>query len=199
MAADEIYNERELVQLLIQGNEFAFSRLFQLYHQRIGAFVKHIVGTEPVAEELVQDIFMKLWTYRHKIAGVENFSAYLFSMARNHMFSHLKKTGKELAKHHQWKINSQYQQNNLQHSSEEDSYYKSLIEYAVDQLPAQQKRVYLLSRDEGLPHADIAGRLGISLETVKKHITLALRNIRQKVVENKDRVTLAILLIFFLS
>ncbi|MBX3252555.1 MAG: RNA polymerase sigma-70 factor [Chitinophagaceae bacterium] len=198
MTAYETYNEKELVQLLIQGNEFAFSRLFQLYHQRIGAFVKQVAGTGPVAEELVQDIFMKLWRHREKIAEVENFSAYLFTIARNHMFSYLKKTGKELAKHNQWKTNNLYRQYNLQHSSEEDNYYKSLIEYAVRQLPAQQQKIYLLSRDEGLPHADIAGRLGISLETVKKHMVLALRNIRQKVAENKDRVALEFLFIFLL-
>lgn len=194
MTANKPYNEKELVEKLAQGDEMAFREIFYTHHQRIGAFVLHITGAGPAVEELVQDIFMKLWLHRQKLHNVEQFTAYLYAIARNHMYTYLKKQGRELARKHQWEAEAPVQLTTWQHST--DDYYKNLLDYAIGQLPAQQQKVYLLSRDEGLPHDGIAKKLGVSLETVKKHMVLALRSIRQKIAENKDKVISRILFFF---
>lgn len=198
MVTRYLHNEKELLRLLVKGNESAFAALFQLHHQRIGSFVKHVVGDNPSVEELVQDIFMKLWVNRERLNEVENLSAYLYAIARNHMFTYLKKTGKELASRNEWAANSLSWQDTYQNPVEEENLYKDLLNNAVGQLSSQQRRVYLLSRDEGLTHAEIAEQLSISLETVKKHMVLALRNIRQQMIENKNKIMLRILLSYFL-
>lgn len=178
------YTEDELIALLMDGNEAAFEQLFRLHHHRIAAFVYKITGAGPVAEELVQDIFFKLWTNREKLGTVQNFKAYLHTIARNHIYSFLRKQGNDLRKKSQWEM--EYTHEPLPAENLHD--FKMLLEEAIDQLPEQQQKAYLLSRDEGLPNIGIAKEMGISLETVKKHIVLALRNIRKQVLQNKDRV-----------
>ncbi len=178
------HTEEEWVNLLSEGSELAFEKLFHIHHQRIGAFVSRITGPGPITEELVQDIFFKLWTNRAKLASVNNFRAYLHTIARNHMYSFLRKQGRDLKKKSQWEAH----QYNQPAPTEEVYDFKHLLEEAINQLPAQQQKAYLLSRDEGLPNTGIAKEMGISIETVKKHIVLALSSIRKQVLRNKEKV-----------
>ncbi len=183
MNINKRYTEQELIVLLADGNEGAFEQLFRLHHHRISAFVSYMVEQEPVAEDLIQEIFLKLWSNRRKLPAVSNFSAYLYTMARNHIYSYLKKQGRELREKEQLGSYSFVVQ-----ETEEEFNYRKLIEEAINLLPAQQRKAYLLSRDAGLSNLNIAKEMGISLETVKKHIVLALRNIRNHLMISKDRV-----------
>ena len=182
-----MYEEKKLVQSLSQGDEQAFCQLFHLYNQPIGNFVKKFTGSDPSLEELTMDIFLKVWMHREKMADVESFSSYLFTIARNHIYSYLKKRSRELAHRNQWESHNMHLQYNRQNSTatEDEDHYKKMIEHAVSLLSAQQKKVYQLSRHEELSQAGIAARLDISLETVKKHMVLALRNIRQYLLKKK--------------
>lgn len=189
------HNEKDLVERLVQGDEKAFRAIFYAHHQRIGAFVMEAVNSVPVAEELVHDIFLKLWINREKLVHVEQFRAYLYAIARNHVYSYLKKQARELQKKQQWLATDPVPELTWQQPA--NDYFKNLLEYAINDLPAQQQKVYLLSRDEGLSHDGIAQKLGVSLETVKKHMVLALKRIRHNVSEHKNKV-ISSLIIFFI-
>lgn len=188
------YNEKDLVEKLVQGDEKAFRAIFYAHYQRIGAFVMEVVDSVPIAEELVHDIFLKLWLNRQKLTHVEQFKAYLYAIARNHVYSYLKKQARELQKKQQWLATEPIPQFTWQQPA--DDYFKNLLEYAINDLPAQQQKVYLLSRDEGLSHDGIAKKLDLSLETVKKHMVLALKRIRQNISEHKNKVISSINIFF---
>ena len=178
MPAAALHNERELLQSIAQGDEKAFRQLFNYYWQHIYsvafAFTKSIV----LSEEIVQDVFLKVWLKRELLTPVKNFKGYLFTVARNHIYNELRKKSSEqsFAEH--------LEEYFIEMSSlpEQQLFLKetqSLIDEAVAQLPTQQRTVYELSRKDGLDQAQIADKLGISKLTVKSHMNKALNMIRQ--------------------
>ncbi|WP_159454285.1 RNA polymerase sigma-70 factor [Chitinophaga ginsengisegetis] len=172
----QINSEPDLLFRVSQGDEAAFAHLFHTYQNRLGAFVMQLTGSKPMAEEIVQEIFIRIWEKRDKLSQVEHFHPYLYAVARNYCLSFLKKLGRELARKQAWEISVV-----ATHDQEDDTVikdYRRIIDQAISELPAQRQKVYLLSRDEGLRQAEIAERMAISLETVKKHMVLALRSIR---------------------
>jgi RNA polymerase sigma-70 factor (family 1) len=172
----QLNSEPDLLFRVSQGDEAAFAQLFYSYQNRLGAFVMQLTGSRPLAEEIVQEIFIRIWEKREKLSQVEHFHPYLYAIARNYSLSFLKKLGRELARKQAWELSVAAAQ-----EQEEDTAiknYRLIIDQAISELPAQRQKVYLLSRDEGLRQAEIAERMAISLETVKKHMVLALRSIR---------------------
>jgi RNA polymerase sigma-70 factor (ECF subfamily) len=181
-------NEHDLLLRTSRGDEAAFAELFHTYYNRLGAFVIQLTGSLPLAEEIVQEVFIRVWEKRDKLDHVEHFHSYLYTIAKNYTFSFLKKMGRELAQKKEW------ERRVLTEEEEQVNAYRQIIEQAVSALPEQRQRVYLLSRDEGLRQAEIAERLAISLETVKKHMVLALRSIRTYAMAHPEIHMLIILL-----
>ncbi|HEV2480923.1 MAG TPA: RNA polymerase sigma-70 factor [Puia sp.] len=172
--------EGALLCRIAEGNEAAFSELFYAYHQRLGAYVYRLTESRPATQEIVQDVFVKIWVKRATLANVEHFDAYLFTAARNHVFNYIRNMARERSRQAALVAGSQAETAGSQavemETPEED--YHLLLDEAVAQLPPQQQRVYRLHKQEGLSHAEIAERMQLSVETVKKHMSLALRAIR---------------------
>lgn len=134
---------------------------------------------------------MKIWNNRATLATVDSFKAYLFVMARNQAFNSLKQIAREENRKREWANTVLY---NASHESAETKFSdaEELVEQAVERLPNQQKTVYTLSRRNGMKHREIATELNISIETVKKHMVLALRFIK-----NHLRAHIDLLIILF--
>lgn len=169
-----LYEERELLCRVAKGEEAAFGILFHAYHQRLGAYIYRLTESFPATEEIVQDVFVKIWLKRATLSAVDHFDAYLFTAARNHAFNYLRKLARERA--HQASL--PVEEIPVETPVEEPDERVVLLEQAISHLPRQQKNVYLLHRRQGLSHAEIAVHLHLSVETVKKHMSLALRSIR---------------------
>ena len=167
--------ERELLRRVADSDETAFSQLFHAYHQRLGAYVYRLTESQTAAQEIVQDVFVKIWMKRSMLIDIQDFSAYLFKAARNHVFNYLRKIARERTQ--QALLEASLPAAPVEAGVVEVDYHQRLDE-AIDHLPQQQQRVYRLHRQEGLSHAEIATRLQLSVETVKKHMSLALRGIR---------------------
>ncbi|GAA4311117.1 RNA polymerase sigma factor [Compostibacter hankyongensis] len=171
-------NEKELLMQVTGGDEAAFTQLFHAYHQKLGAYVFRLTGSVDAAEEIVQETFVKVWAKRRLLANVDNFGAYLYMTSRNHALNCLRQQAKERARSYYYVLN--YSEIYDEHSSEDpvfgvDRYV--LIDQAVAELPPQQQKVYLLSRRAGLKQGEIASRMSLSRETVKKYLKLAVRSI----------------------
>jgi RNA polymerase sigma-70 factor (family 1) len=168
-----IFNEHSILKRIAEGDEIAFRRLFYTYHHKLGSFIYRITGCRNASQEITQDVFVKIWINRASLPEIENFKAYLFIAARNHAINCLKQMARErnrkLALADNQLITWQSEENNFQTDM------RNLIAEAVEKLPSQQKKVYVLSRSEGMKQQEIAQQLNISLETVKKHMVLALR------------------------
>jgi RNA polymerase sigma-70 factor (family 1) len=194
LIASTPYNESELLLQIANGNEKAFRRVFDHYWKHIWSIAFDLTKSPVVAEEIVQDVFMKIWLKRDQLPSVSKFDAYLFIVARNHIYNTLRKKTAEqpFVKH--------LEQHFLETSAlpEQELLLKEtslLINKAVEQLPGQQRSVFELSRQEGLDHTTIAEKLNISKLTVKSHLNKALHFIRRYLQTHSDALLLLACLI----
>lgn len=187
---NQLSNEKELLLRIAEGDEGAFTILFNHYYNRIGAFVMALTGNRQYAQEIVQDVFIKIWLKRTSLPAIEQFNAYLYTVSRNAAISFLRSVGREIAHKKNWE---QTVPVSADEQSHDDSYYRDLLQQAISHLPDQQRKVYLLSREEGLKQAEIAEKLSLSLETVKKHMVLALRFIREYLARYVEAIIVLIL------
>jgi RNA polymerase sigma-70 factor (ECF subfamily) len=166
------------------GSEEAFEQLFSLYHHQLGAYIYHLTDSMELAEEVVQDVFLKIWMSRETLAEVRSFKAYLFVISKNYALNCLRKVVKERMHYTQWNDNVVNSIVLLEEDNQDD--YYSLLDEAINNLPAQQKKVYLLSRHERLKYSEIAENLDLSKETVKKYLQTATTSITNYIHTNID-------------
>lgn len=177
-------NEDKLLLLLIaQGDENAFRQLFDQYRDLIFSFSYHLTQSEIIAKDMVQDIFVKIWTNRQTLDQIESIRAWMLRLTRNHVLNGLKRKAHEeaLLRNIHAGLKDQH------HFTEDAVQYRELeklLQQAIAQLPPQQQRCYLLSRDAGMKHDEIARIMGISAGTVKKHIMVAIQSIRKSLTRS---------------
>lgn len=185
-----LHNERSVLLRVAAGDEQAFRLLFGAYHQPLAVHVHRLTESAELTEEIVQDVFLKIWMSREALAEVERFSAYLFVISKNHALNALRKVARERIRQRNWAL-----ENGPEEGAEDrQGYYFGLIDEAIRQLPPQQQKVYLLSRHEHLKHREIAERMGLSPETVKKYMQLAIASISEYVRDNVDILLLLVAL-----
>ena len=178
-----INREKILLQQVAAGDENAFAELFKIYYNQLGVFIIRITESESLTQEIVQDVFLKIWINRTSLSDINCFKAYLMVVAKNYTFNSLKQIARQKSREKEW-VNSvlRLASNNTDETDMEDT--GNLIDAAIALLPPQQLRVYTLSRTEGMRHEEIARELNISLETVKKHMVLALRFLKNHLRTN---------------
>ncbi len=181
---------QEWLELIAEGNENAFRQLFDAYRPRIYTFLLRVTGSADVAEDAVQDIFLKLWKDRTKLVQIENFNAYLHRMAQNHAYSRFRSLAKEALILAELKDNT-FSPQHPEHALVFKEVREQILDL-VNQLSPQQRSVFLLSREAGLRHEEIARKMGITVLTVKKHMSVALRTLRKEIA---NRYSLLILLL----
>lgn len=172
-----LHDDAALVVQMAQGDETAFRQLFDRYWDNIYGVALTFTKSPDIAEEIVQDVFLKIWLKRDQLPAVEKFDAYLFIVARNHILNKLRKKIKEeplldLA------LDEIQESANTPENIVVTKEYERLVRQAVEQLPPQQRLIYNLSRQQGLSQEEIAASLHISRNTVKSHMNKALQVIR---------------------
>jgi len=177
-----------------EGNEQAFRAIFDAYRQRIYSFALHLTENTATADEIVQETFLRVWLHRQKLPAVLHFNAWLYSIARNQVFDAMKAAAKEKAL--AASMPGQGAFNNIDETMA-DKEYEQLLQEAVGQLSDRQQLIYHLSRDTGIQHAEIAGRLNISRNTVKTHLVHALRSIRKYLQYHSDGALILVVVVQF--
>ena len=172
-------NSNFLLLQVSEGNENAFEKLFKTYENQLNDYIMSITRSEPLTQEIVQDVFLKIWLNRSFLPEIDSFKSYLFIVARNHTFDCLKQISREKKRKKEWinNMSMDYSLNDFYETSTDKSYEK--IYQAVKLLPPQQQKIYILRR-EGMKQLEIAKKLHISKGTVKKHILLATRCLKSK-------------------
>jgi RNA polymerase sigma-70 factor (ECF subfamily) len=172
------------------GDEGAFRTLFDGHRDKLYAYMLRLSKERVVAEDIVQEVFLKIWMGREQLKTVRNFDAYLFTIARNHAFNLSKQITyrRELLV----RISSDQPQSDLSTENEVDyKYLRSLLAQELSKLPPQQRKIFALSRFEGLSNEDIALQQSISVGTVKKHLSLATQTLKAAL---KDKMEMVIIL-----
>ncbi|MEO8415935.1 MAG: sigma-70 family RNA polymerase sigma factor [Ginsengibacter sp.] len=174
---DPGYNENELIELIAKGDEFAFSTLVTNYKNRIYSIAFKLTKSTVIAEEIVQDVFLKIWLKRDTLPGIQNFGGYIFIITRNDVYKVLK----EIAQNYRVTLlTDEHQLLTKLDTSDfvEEKEYNLLLQKAVERLPNQQKQVYKLMKNEGFKRNEVASQLDLQPETVKFHLAQAMKNIR---------------------
>ncbi len=168
--------EKEKVEALRRGNHKVFECVFLAYFQRVRLFIGGIIKSDADAEELAQDVFIKLWTNREALNIEKPLGAYLYTIARNAAFNFLKHKSVEQT------YMDNFQFSNDVATPEEVLFAREislLVELAVSEMPVQRRRIYILSREKGMSNSDIAEKLGVSKKTVENQLSLALQELRK--------------------
>lgn len=164
--------EKSLLILLKNGDYVAFTALYELYSSRILGRLIRLLKSEQIAEEILQELFMRIWERRTSIDPNLQFKSFLFSIAQNLVYDHFRKIS----------LNEKYRSNFiLSHSEgyahvEEELLFKQTQQHimnAIAKLPPQCQRVFVLFKLEGKSYQEICDTLQISKSTVNNHITKA--------------------------
>ncbi len=189
MLTHDLKNEKELLILAAQADEGAFTMLFHLYKNKLYAYLFRLTESDTLSEDIVQDVFMKLWNDRQTLSSIDNFGSYLFRMSKNHAINYFKRMAQETLI-----MAEMYGRNSYVHNETQDIIalkdVEKLLNAILEKLPAQQKIVYHLSREEGRTHDEIANLLKISPNTVKNHIVQAMSTIRTQLRMHADTMLL---------
>ena len=175
-----VYDEQRLLQQLAKGDEQAFTQLFYAYKDKLFSFVYNLTVSQSKAEDILQDVFLKIWQRKEQMAAVENLNAYLFRMCKNTAIDHLRRLSEQTLS-----LSALLMADTptpASGSPEELLFRKEMrqrLKTAVDQLPQQQKTVFLLIKEKGMKHEEVAHTLNLSLSTIQNHLFRAIQNIRQ--------------------
>ena len=163
-----------------QGDETAFAELYSRYWKAVYTQALHYMKSPQAAQDIVQDVFLKIWANRENLGHIREFRPYFFVTARNIIISNLRNTV-----FHQYLTDDDQQEESILLPERMLSFKESvdILHRAIETLPPQQQKAYRLSRNEGLSYEEIAREMGISRLTVRTHITKALSFIRNYLAE----------------
>jgi RNA polymerase sigma-70 factor (family 1) len=192
-ALTSVYTQKNVLENLFgrvvaTGDYHAFRELFTHHYRSLCNYAMRVVVTREIAEEVVSDVFVKLWKNREQIEVHTSFQAYIYRAVRNQALDYLK-----LRIHRQNERESldsvQWNMTHADHFSPADElsfneFYEH-VEGCIQALPRQCQLIFRLSREEGLRYRDIAERLAISVKTVETQMSRALKVLRERVPEHR--------------
>ncbi|SMD15214.1 RNA polymerase sigma-70 factor, ECF subfamily [Pedobacter nyackensis] len=195
--ADE---NNSLLEQLVIGNEDAFNQIYYQTNKNIYNAVMAYVKNKHIAMELVQQVYIKLWNNREKLKNVRSLKDYLFIVAKNLTLDHFKKVTLETTFFGELSLRENEPVSTIDEKIEQIEYDKLLMN-AVGQLPPQQREAWLLINEQELSYAEIAIKMNISKLTVKRHLELSRKSVRDYLKSHIYTVItlpfLSILIIFF--
>lgn len=166
-----------LLNRLARGDQEAFRILYDRHRDKLFFYILKITRSQQVAEDVLQEVFVKIWLDRERMEGINNLTAWLFRMVKNRTINALRRQAHE----NQILTEIGAQQYEVVDQTTEAINFnetQKVLQVAIQQLPPQQQLVYRLQREQGLKNDEIAHQLNISPLTVKKHISQAARSIR---------------------
>ncbi len=187
--------EKDIIIAFKGGDKAAFEKIFKQYHKRLYLFCFSLIKNKAEAENLTQDVFLKLWLKRETIDCDKSFSGFLFTMTRNLALNYIRS-----AIQRQILIGKLLKNDlTLYNPIEEELFFnetKHKLDVLIGQLPPKRKKIFLLSRARGFSHLEIAQQMGISLHTVESQISKALKFIRDELKKTLHLFLLLFLLYF---
>ncbi|MFN8570586.1 MAG: RNA polymerase sigma-70 factor [Gemmatimonadaceae bacterium] len=171
-------SDAALVQRIREGDERALEIVFRAHYAGLAAFVQRYVQAPDVAEELVQDIFLKLWSRRQQLTDIESLRTYLFRAVRNQALNWLRRRKLERRWEEEHSDEAEPVTTIAADDDASEQEITQAVRYAVDRLPPRCREIFLLSRDGGLTYNEIAKALDISVKTVETQMGRALKALR---------------------
>jgi len=186
-------NEAQLVKNLSRGNLLAFNALFEAYSGRLYRFAFGYLKSVEECEELVQEVFTRIWENRKSIKSEYSFKSYLFTIAFNIIKKHFRREA-TIAEYFNRRVSEDFDLETTKKIN-----YDSLFQYIselADQLPGRRKEIFKKSRFDGYSIKEIAKELNISHKTVENQLTEALQFLRNNI--KRENIPAVLFLILFI-
>ena len=182
-AEDVASSDRQLCARLRASDSSALRDLFHLLREELLRYVTAIVRDDTVAHDLVQDVFVSLWDLRERLDPDCALRSYIYRMARNRAYRHLRDERLHAAKHEliMGEQAHMFPQASLPDADTDGELMSEHLRRWLAGLPERQREALSLSRFQGLSHREIAAVMGISARTVNNHILRALAHLEQKI------------------
>lgn len=193
-----LYNPNYLFKRIAEGDEGAFREVFHTYNARLYPFILKVVHSESVAEDIIQDTYLRLWTHREEVAQMEHPVSWLFKVASNLSLSLLRSQAAEIRRLQRMKTTAGDTTEQAIIDSLSVKELQLLITKAIDQLPPKRQEIYRLSREQGLNYKEIAERLQLSPNTIRNQLVSALKFIRDY-IRRTSGIIIPFLILFFLA
>lgn len=190
----ETGREHILIQLLQKGNVAAFDSLFEVYSPKLYGFALKYFKNETDAEELVQEVFVKVWENRQSLKSELSFKSYLFTIALNQIRKYFNKKATSLRYLESLQNNPEYSDQGT--TNDYDTTLNQIYQI-IEQMPERRREIFTKSKLEGKSSKEVAAELKISPGTVDNQISEALRFIRSQLkTENLGLLLFAVLFIY---
>jgi len=183
------YNEKDLLLRIAAGDEQAFGQLLRAYGETVYSQAIAYTKSVETAEELTQDVFLRVWRNREKLPDLASFENWLFIIARNLIFDSFRKKIQAPVP----AIADTDPATPALQMEYKESY--QLLLNGINQLPEKRQRVFRMSRLEGKTHEQIAEELGINKVTVAQYIVLSLNFLKTYLKENTGNTILVLILL----
>lgn len=187
-------NDDILLRQLQEGNQAAFTAIYQKYHKALYVFSYYYLKNREQAEDAVQIVFSKLWEYRSQIIVTINLKNYLYKMVKNHILNEIRNTTNALAKNYEIAQSSEEYEDNLVEKIEEKE-LRTLFYEAINKLSDQKRNICLLKIKEGLSNREIAEKLNIAENSVKTYYNQSIKILRSYLQKMLIIVILSMLLV----
>ncbi|QNL48810.1 RNA polymerase sigma-70 factor [Olivibacter sp. SDN3] len=180
MSVIKDYTENELLQSMKAENEEAFVSFYLSYGSLVSNYITKYVKSSALAEDLCQEIFLKIWETRAQMVEVRALRPWLFTLTRNHTFNFLKRAAVDHTA--KAEILRNYQQS---HQNVEDALltrdYQEYIDSVLSTLPLRTREVFRMCREQQRTYDEVAAELGISRNAVKKHMVRSMKVLKGSV------------------
>ena len=190
-------DEKHLLIDLKNGSFQAFERLYNMYSGKLYNFIMRLSsGNQYMAEEVVQSTFIRIWEVREKVDTNASFISFLCTIAKNLLMNMYQRQTVEYV-YNEYLLKSSVDRDS-QTEENIDLHFLNYIDSLAEELPAQRKKIFILSKRQNYTNKEIAEMMGISESTVATQLSLAVKFMREQLMKHYDKV-IALLIAFFVN
>lgn len=175
--------DSRLIALLREGDPLSFEILFQKYYVRFYNFVFNLTKNSQAAEDIIQNVFMKIWINRANLRPDQSIHNYIYVLSKREMLNHIRDR-KAYVQVERLVMTEQPSEEVTDQSMALKELDERIRRFIAD-MPEQRRKVFLLSRYRGLTNKEIAEMMGLSVRTVDRHINLALTSLKKEFMNIK--------------
>ena len=189
-------NEKRLLTELKNGSFQAFERLYNMYSGKLYNFIMRISsGNQYMAEEVVQSAFIRVWEVRERVEPESSFISFLCTIAKNLLMNMYQCQTVEYV-YNEYLKNTGVDRDSQTEESIDLRFLNEYIDSLAEELPAQRKKIFILSKRQNYTNKEIAEMMGISESTVATQLSLAVKFMREQLMKHYDKIV-ALLFAFF--
>jgi len=180
-----LYEDNYCLSMMKEGNEYFFNLLFEKYRNQLFNYLFKVTKSRETAEEIVLDVFLKLWHGREAVTEIENLEAFLFRVAHNKAIDFFRAAKRNPTMQQEiWELITEAISYETADKKLLDRNMEEMVKTAVNQLSPQRRKVYYLRNSGDLSYGEIAKELNLSTNTVRNHLAASMQFIREFLLKN---------------